>query len=124
MHSIIVTTKQQLDAAQRQRYERITIQGDLADKLMRSRKIATFGATSIAIITTATAGRVAFAPATGGLSLGVGAVGLAAAAAATGTSVASIVVASAIGISLIIAVFKNYNVIECRAGFVSLSLKK
>lgn len=123
MNSITVTTKQELEAATKKKVKEIIVKGDLADKLIRSRKIAKLGTVSIAVISGAVAGGLALAPVTGGASLGVGAVGLTAAAATTGTSVATIIAASAIGIALVVAVFKNYKVIEAKAGFLSLSLK-
>ena len=123
MSSITVTTKQELEAAKNKNIKEIIVKGELADKLIRSRKIARLGTASIAVITAAVAGGAALAPATGGLSVGVGAVGVTAAAAATGTSIATIIAASAIGITLVVAVFKNYKVIEAKAGFISLSLK-
>ena len=123
MSLITVTTKQELEAAMNKRIKEIIVKGELADKLNRSRKIARLGTASIAVITAAVAGSAALVPATGGLSLGVGAVGVTAAAAATGTSVATIIAASALGITLVLAVFKNYKVIEVETGFMSLSLK-
>lgn len=119
-----VTTKEELAAAKKAKVESIIVEGELADKLVRSKKVAKLSAASLAIITAAVAGGVVLAPVTMGTSLGVTSVGLVAAAATTGTSVAAIIAASSIGIALIVAVYKDYRVIEARAGFISLSLKK
>lgn len=123
MSSVTVTTKQELEAAKNKKVKEIIVKGDLADKLIRSRKIAKLGTASIVVISSAVAGGLALAPVTGGASLGVSAISLGAVAASTGTSVATIIAASAIGISLVVAVFKSYKVIEVKAGFLSLSLK-
>jgi hypothetical protein len=124
MDPVTVTTKAELKQAQQALYTEIVVKGALADKLQRARKVATMSAASIAIISAIAGGAIALAPETAGLSLGVGAVGVAAAAATTGTSVAVIIAACAIGIGLVVAVFKDYSVIEFRAGFMHLSLKK
>ncbi|MGI5923153.1 MAG: hypothetical protein ACOX9E_04340 [Lentisphaeria bacterium] len=123
MSSVTVTTKQELKAAMKKKINEIIVIGDLADKLVRARKIARLSAASIALITTAVAGSAALAPVTGGASFGVGALGFAAVAKTTGTSVPMIIAAAAIGISLVVAVFKKYKVIEVKAGFLSLKLK-
>ena len=124
MGSTIVTTKEELAAAMKAKTVSIIVKGDLADKLIRSEKVAKLGAASLAIIGAAVAGGVALAPVTVGASLGIATVGVTAAAAATGTSVAAIIAASSIGLSLVVAVFKGYRKIEASAGFISLKLNK
>lgn len=119
VNKAIVTTKGELAEAQKSRVKEIFIKGNLADQMARSRKIARMGGASLAVIAAATAGGVALAPATGGLSLGF----TAGAAAMTGTGVATVVAVSSIGLSLVIAVLKDYKVIEVKTGFMSLSLK-
>ncbi|HEE9764884.1 TPA: hypothetical protein R8F97_005891 [Pseudomonas putida] len=114
MTVVTVTTKDELDKARKSGVEKIVIQGDLADKVKRGKKIAFAGSITIAALGAA----LAAAPMTGGLSF----FAAAPVAALTGLEIAAIIAAASIGIALIIAVFKDYEEISYESG--KLVLKK
>lgn len=104
MGSMRVSTRAELEAAKNAKLAEILVVGKLADDLKKSKKIATLGVVGIAALGAA----VGLAPVTGGLS-GLGSVGVAAMA---GVDIAVIITAAAIGIALIVAVFKDYEEVE------------
>jgi hypothetical protein len=110
-----VSTKSELESAKDSKVDEIIVIGDLANDLKKSKKIAYASAGTIAILTAA----IAATPFTGGLS----AIGLIPVAAMTGFEVAAIIVAVSIGITLIIAVFKDYDEIEYENGRMILKKK-
>jgi hypothetical protein len=111
---ITVRTQEELKAAKESGEPEIIIIGDLADKLKKSKKIALLGPAAIAALGLATVA----APITGGISY------LAAAPVATmtGVEIAAIITATAIGVSLVLAIFKDYEEISYESG--KLVLKK
>ena len=115
MTSRIVTTKDQLESAKNSRINEIIITGKLANDLKKSKKIAYASAGTIAVLTAA----IAATPFTGGLS----AVGLIPVAAMTGFEIAAIIIAASIGITLIIAIFKDYEEIDYEDGRLRLRRK-
>jgi NADH:ubiquinone oxidoreductase subunit K len=114
MNVVTVRTKDELATARKSGVEQIVVQGALADKVKRGKKIALAGSITIAALGAA----LAVTPMTGGLSM------LAAApvAALTGLEIAAIIAAASIGLALIIAVFKDYEEISYENG--KLVLKK
>lgn len=108
MTSVIVRTKSDLESAKARGVEEIIVSGKLADDLKKAKTIALAGTGTIAILTAA----LAAIPFTGGLSV------LAAApvAALTGFEIAAIIAATAVGLALIIAVFKEYEEISYENG--------
>ena len=96
METITVTTKEELKAAQDQKVTEIIVSGELADKVVGAGIVA--------------------APVTGGLSM----FAASGAAAITGLEVAAIITASALGIALIIALFKDYEEISFEKGKMTL----
>ena len=115
MTSRTVTTKDQLESAKNSRVDEITITGRLANDLKKSKKIAYASTGTIAMLTTA----LAATPFTGGLS----AIGLIPIAAITGFEIAAIIIAASIGITLIIAIFKDYEEVDYEDGRLRLRRK-
>ncbi|MEK4138263.1 hypothetical protein MHB75_09120 [Kurthia sp. FSL E2-0154] len=124
MNPIEVSTKEELKLAVKNKEKMIIIKGDLAKKVHASKRITKMSKVAIATILAGVGGTAAIglvaAPATGGTSVAflmgaAGAAGTAGTGAATGVGVASavpaIIIASAIGISLIMAVYKDYSVV-------------
>lgn len=122
-YPIVVYTPEQLKEAQKSGAERILIKGDLAKKLSAAFKgLGSLSTTSLNALALCLSGAALFAPFTGGVSLGaagtvMGTVG----AALTATAIAAI---SAIGLSLVLAVFKGYDEIKLGGGGVELHIKK
>lgn len=116
----VVTTEAELEQAKEAGEPRIIVQGELADKLKKAKKITMLSAASMAVLVAAIGGATMLAPETFGLSF------LAAApiAALTGIKIATIVIAASIGIALIIAVFKDYEEIEYAKGEKLILRKK
>jgi len=112
---VTVRTKSELESARVQGIEKIIVEGSLANKLKNSKRIAYVGGGTIAVLTAA----IAAAPFTGGVSF------LAAApiAALTGLEISAIIAVSAVGITLVIAVFKGYEEIEYSDGRLILRKK-
>lgn len=120
MNPIEVSTKEELKLAVKNKEKMIIIKGDLAKKVHASKKITKMSKVAIATILAGVGGTAAIglvaAPATGGTSVAflMGAAGTATGT-ATGVGAASavpaIIIASAIGISLIMAVYKDYSVV-------------
>jgi hypothetical protein len=140
--SITVTTKSELESARKKKYEEIIVTGKLANDLKKSKRIAYASAATLAIVTAA----IIAIPFTGGLSA-VGAVGAialesaavtagftaatAGATAATATAVgltgieiSTIIVAASLGITLILAVYKEYEEISYSDGTLTLRKKQ
>jgi len=116
MKETIVKTKAELKSAKEAGAERIIVVGALADQLKRGKKVALGGAAVITLITAA----LAAAPFTGGLSA-LGAVPI---AALTGMEIAAIIAASAVGISLIVAIFAGYEEISYSPNHLTLKKKQ
>ncbi len=116
MNSVTVTTKEELEKAKELKATEIIVKGELAEDLKKSKKIATASVATIAVITAA----LGAVPFTGGLSVAAAAP----IAALTGMEIAAIIVAASIGITLIVGVFKNYEVEAEAPGLMKLKLKK
>ncbi len=116
MSEVLVRTKSELDEARKNKVSIIIIEGELAGKVKKSKKIAYAGTGAIAAITAA----VAAAPFTGGVSM------LAAApvAALTGFEIAAIIAVCFIGVGLLVALFKDYEEIEFDGKRQRLVLKR
>ncbi|MFS8448365.1 hypothetical protein EIQ06_02880 [Xanthomonas campestris pv. campestris] len=102
MGSVIVMTRDELEAARNAKAQEIVVMGKLADDLKKTSRFAKLGAVSVAAIAAA----VGLAPVTGGLST----LGLAAVATVTGLEIAAIITATSLGIALIMAIHKDYDV--------------
>ena len=117
---VTVTTKAELKNAQEKNIQEIVVSGDLADKLKKAKQITKLGATGLGILTAAIGVGIVAAPVTGGLSM----FAAAPVAALTGLEIAAIITASALGITLIIAVFKDYEEISYENGKMTLRKKQ
>ena len=120
MKSQTVTTRDDLRKAQENGVEEIIIKGELANKLNKAKTIKNLGAAGLGILTVALGISVVSAPVTGGLSLFAAAPN----AALTGLEIAAIIAASALGIGLIVAIFKDYEEIEYSNGKMILRKKR
>jgi hypothetical protein len=116
----VVTTKQELEAAKGRGVLEIIIEGELADKLKKTKKITLIGGGALALLTVAVAAATVTAPATGGLSY----FAAAPIAALTGVDIAAIIVASSIGLALLFAIFKDYEEISYEQGRMVLKKSK
>ena len=122
-YPVVVSTPAELAAAHKAGAKKILVKGELASKLetafggLRSLSSASLNALALVL-----SGAALLAPFTGGVSLGAaGTVMGTLGAALTATAIAAI---SAIGLSLVIAVFKGYDEIKLAGGGVELRLKK
>ncbi|MGP3141445.1 hypothetical protein [Serratia nevei] len=113
---IVVRTKEELEKARKERADYIIVEGELADKLKKGKKVAKASGVTITVIAAA----IAAAPFTGGIST----LGAASAAALTGTEIVAIIAAASIGIALIIGVFKDYEEIEVGPGTLKLKRRQ
>lgn len=114
--SLTVRTKAQLEQAKTAGEKEIIVEGDLADKLKKSKKVAMLSGASLAALLVAVGGATVTAPITGGVSYLVAAP----VAALTGLEIAAIITASFLGVSVIIALFKDYEEIGYSKGRLAL----
>lgn len=110
-----VYTKDELKKAKEQKIDKIIVKGELANKLHKSKKISKLGKGAAALLIAS----VGAAPITGGLST----FALAPVAAATGLQIATIIVAASIGLTLVVAVFKEYDEIVVEEDKIILKKK-
>ena len=122
IYPVVVFTKEELEAATRRKARRIVVKGELASKISASFKgLRNLSASSLNTLALVLSGAALFAPFTGGVSLGaagtvMGTVG----AALTASAIAAI---SAIGVALIVAVFKGYDEVKLSGGGIELVLR-
>ena len=122
IYPVVVCTKEELEAATRRKARRIVVKGELASKISASFKgLRNLSASSLNTLALVLSGAALFAPFTGGVSLGaagtvMGTVG----AALTASAIAAI---SAIGVALIVAVFKGYDEVKLSGGGIELVLR-
>ncbi|HAS0861466.1 TPA: hypothetical protein I3314_001538 [Enterobacter hormaechei subsp. xiangfangensis] len=116
MTEVIVRTKDELERAKANKAQYITIEGELATKVKRGKTVAKASGVSLALLTAA----LAATPFTGGMS----ALAAAPIAAMSGFEIAAIIAAASIGITLIIAIFKDYEEIEAGDGKLKLKRRK
>lgn len=108
MDSVKVSTKSELESAKNSGSKEIIVVGELAGQLKKGKSIAMAGAATIAVLIAA----LAAAPFTGGISAAA-AVPI---ATLTGLEIAAIVAAVTVGVTLILAVFKEYEEISYENG--------
>jgi len=101
-----VTTKNELKEVMKENVETFVVTGELAKKLKNSSVLSKLPVKKLAIIIGALAVCSATAPGTAGISY-VAAGGV---AAMSGLEISTIILASSLGISLILSVFKGYDV--------------
>lgn len=120
MKTIEVYTQKSLKHAKENNYDEIIIKGALANKVKKASKITKLSKWGIGVLTATLGTATVTAPVTGGVSLAV-AVPV---AAMTGVQVAAIISASALGVALIIALFKGYEEISYSEGMLILRKKQ
>ena len=108
-----VRTKAELERAKKDGVELIVVEGELADNLKKTKKVAKLSGASLAALMAAAAA----APFTFGVTL-------IPVAAITGLEIAAIIVALSLGVALIIAVYKDYEEIEYQDGHLVLRKKQ
>lgn len=120
---VVVYTVEELAQAQKDKAERIVVKGELAEKLKVALKgLRSIGAGSLNTLALCLSGAALLAPFTGGVSLGAAGTAMGTLGAAlTATAIAAI---SAIGLALVIAVFKGYDEVKLGGGGVELVIKK
>ena len=116
MNEIVVRTKAELERAKEAKAEIIIIEGDLASKVKRGKTIAKASGVSLTLLAAA----LAATPFTGGLSMAA-AVPI---AAISGFEIAAIIAAASIGLTLLIAIFKDYEEIEAGNGKIKLKRRQ
>lgn len=116
MSQIVVRTKEELEHARKAKSDFIVVEGKLADKLQKGKKITRASGVTITVIAAA----LAAAPFTGGIST----MGAASAAALSGMEIAAIIAAASIGIALIIGIYKDYEEIEVGPGTLKLKRRQ
>ncbi len=99
---MLVRTKEELKRAKDDKAAEIIIEGELATNVRNTKKIALLGPVVLGVL-------IALGPISGGMSF-------MAAAAYTGLDIALIIVAVSIGISLIVAIFRDYEEISFEYG--------
>lgn len=111
----IVRTKEELEKAIESKIDTIIVTGPLANDVIKAQKIKKIGkvaCASLGVATSAIIAAVAAAPATGGIS-GIAALApVAAASTLTGLEIATIIFACTMGVAVLIAFYKNYDMIE------------
>ena len=106
---MIIKTKDELENAIKNKVQNFEVEGELAENLKKGQKITTLGKISLSILIASLAGIVA-TPATGGISGAWGFAGAATVATLTGLEIATITAVAFLGIGMLIALFKDYNV--------------
>ena len=105
-----VRTKEELKKAKEDKVDRIIVKGDLVKELNAAKKITTLSAGALAALTAFIGAGVAAAPFTAGTSLAISAVAAAPIAVTTGLSIPAIVLIAAVGVNVMIALFKEYTI--------------
>lgn len=108
----VVATKQELEAAKERGDVEIIVEGELANKLKKAKKVTMVGAGTLALLTVVIGAATVTAPVTGGISY----FAAAPVAVMSGLEISAIIIASALGLGLLIALFKNYEEVEFSSG--------
>ena len=111
-----VGTKVELKKAKEDKVDTIIVEGKLAKDLKAAEKIKTIGPIDMATLTAF----IATIPATGGIS----AIVATSVAMATGVDVAAIILVASLGSGFILAIFKEYDVIEFDASALKMKLER
>lgn len=112
---VIVRTKEDLKKSIESKIDTIIVIGPLANDVIKAQKIKKIGKAaciSLGLATSAIIAAVAAAPVTGGVS-GIAALApVAAASALTGLEIATIIFVCTMGVAVLMAFYKDYDVIE------------
>lgn len=123
----IVKNRNELKKAYEDKVDKIVITGDFAKKVNKAKVICKMTPAKLAVLVaalTAAGGGIAISPFTSGASSVIGIAAAVPAAAKTGISISSIIAISSIGLALLSAVFKEYDVIEVKKGDFKVELRK
>lgn len=110
---ITVTTRDALKKAQAEKYDVIYVEGKLAQDVKDAQVVTKLGKGALAVLSAGIAAAlagIAAAPATGGASVGLTVAAAAPIAVTTGLSIPAIVLISVLGVSAVIAMFRDYDV--------------
>lgn len=106
---MIVKTKQDLESALKNKVEYFEVEGELAEQLKKGQKITTLSKVALSVLTASIAG-IALAPATGGVSGVMGLTTATAIATLTGLEIAVIMTVAFVGVRMLMALYKDYEV--------------
>lgn len=115
---VTVQTKNDLKKAIENKVDTIIVTGSLAGNVIKAQKIAKLGKfalASLGLTASAIVAAVAAAPVTGGVSFAVAVPLAAPLAALTGLEIATIIFACLMGVGMLIAFYKEYDIIEMSA---------
>jgi NADH:ubiquinone oxidoreductase subunit K len=116
MRSRTVSSKSELREARESGVEEIIVTGRLADQLHTANKVTKVSAMTLVVLTTA----LLALPFSGGATVAA----VAPIATLTGIDIAVIISASAIGLALVLAVYRGYDEIEYENGRLTLRRKR
>ena len=108
---MIVRTKQELENAMKNKLQSFEVEGELAEKIKKGQKITRLSKATLSLLGASIAG-IAAAPVTGGVSGIAGLTGATTIATITGMEIAVIMAVAFIGLSVLIALFKDYSIEE------------
>lgn len=123
----IVKDKNELKKAYEDKVDEIIITGDFAKKMNKAKVISKMTPAKLAILgaaLTAASGGIAMSPFTLGASFVISIAAVTPVAVKTGISISAVIAISSIGLALLMAVFKEYDVIEAKKGDFKVVLKK
>lgn len=123
----IVKNKNELKKAYEDKVDKIVITGDFAKKVNKAKVICKMTPAKLAVLgaaLTAAGSGIAISSLTLGASSVIGIAAAVPAAAKTGISISSIIAISSIGLALLSAVFKEYDVIEVKKGDFKVELRR
>ncbi|WP_417219133.1 hypothetical protein [Achromobacter spanius] len=124
MKAVVVSTKEELRRAKDEGAANIEVVGDMADKLKKAKRIASFGPAAMAAITGLLGLASITAVPTGGLSYLAFAAAATPVAALTGLEIATIIFAATLGLAVLLAVFKDYEEISYSKGRLVLRKRR
>ena len=112
MSEITVKTSDELKRAMDMKYDVINVEGELAEKIKKTESLKKLGTVALRAVVGGIIVAFGAAPITGGLSLPVVSAFAATTAAASGTAISSgtIIAIVAIGASLILTLYKDYDI--------------
>lgn len=123
----IVKDKNELKKAYEDKVDKIIVTGDFAKKMRKAKVIRKMTPAKLAVlgaVLTAAGGGLAMSPFTLGASSVISIVTVAPAAAKTGISISAIIAIGSIGLTLLLAIFKEYDFIEAKKGDFKVVLKR
>lgn len=127
MSRVVVRTKEELKRAYAEKVDEIIVEGKMAKQIRDLERIKQFSPVAIGALAAAgvafAAGSVA-GPLKGGMSFIIESAVLTTTVTTTGLSIPLIIFACAVGVSLLFAIFKEYDVIEASGMGIKIILRK